>query len=146
MRCKLFLFVLALLVSAVFFSCRRGASGGHRLLIYTPHGQDLLKDFVARYKQRYPDANVQFLDMGSREILQRVQVERNRPQADLWWGASHTTFQTAADDNLHVVRVPRHESAFAPTGRSLRRSGARYQSIGVQSPPVMSGLDCMMRG
>jgi iron(III) transport system substrate-binding protein len=70
------------------------------LLIYTPHGQDLLKDFVASYKERYPDANVQFLDMGSRQVLERVTVERNRPQADLWWGASHTTFQTAADDNL----------------------------------------------
>jgi len=38
--------------------------------------------------------------MGSREILERLRVERNRPQADLWWGASHTTFQTAADENL----------------------------------------------
>jgi iron(III) transport system substrate-binding protein len=38
--------------------------------------------------------------MGSREILQRVRVEKNRPQADLWWGAAHTTFQTAADENL----------------------------------------------
>ena len=35
--------------------------------------------------------------MGSRQVLERVTVERNRPQADLWWGASHTTFQTAAD-------------------------------------------------
>src|SRR5260370_12769213 len=38
--------------------------------------------------------------MGSREILERVRVERNRPQADLWWGAAHTTFQTAAQENL----------------------------------------------
>jgi iron(III) transport system substrate-binding protein len=100
MRFKLVLFVLAILVSTFFFSCRPGANSGRRLLIYTPHGQDLLKDFIARYKERYPDADVQFLDMGSRQILERVTVERNRPQADLWWGASHTTFQTAADDNL----------------------------------------------
>jgi iron(III) transport system substrate-binding protein len=38
--------------------------------------------------------------MGSRQILERVTIERNRPQADLWWGASHTTFQTAADQDL----------------------------------------------
>src|ERR1700752_611011 len=83
-----------------FLSCRGGTSSRNRLLIYTPHGQDLLKDFVARYKQQYPEADIQFLDMGSRQILERVRVERNRPQADLWWGASHTTFQTAADENL----------------------------------------------
>jgi iron(III) transport system substrate-binding protein len=100
MRLKFVLFVLAILVSAFLFSCRPGANGGRRLLIYTPHGQDLLKDFITRYKERYPDANVQFLDMGSRQILERVTVERNRPQADIWWGASHTSFQTAADDNL----------------------------------------------
>lgn len=117
MRFKLFLFVLALFVCAVFFSCRPGASGGRRLLIYTPHGQDLLKDFVARYKQRYPDANVQFLDMGSREILQRVSVERNRPQADLWWGASHTTFQAAADDNLLAQFRPSWADKVAATSR-----------------------------
>lgn len=99
MRSKFILFVV-ILVSAFFFSCRPGGNNGRHLLIYTPHGQDLLKDFIARYKQRYPETNVQFLDMGSRQVLERVTVERNRPQADLWWGASHTTFQTAADENL----------------------------------------------
>jgi len=101
MRCKLVLFVFAVLIAAFLFSCRSGGGGGgRRLLIYTPHGQDLLKDFVARYKEKNPGVDVQFLDMGSREILERVTVERNHPQADLWWGASHTTFQTAADENL----------------------------------------------
>jgi len=70
------------------------------LLIYTPHGQDMLRDFVARYKQLHPEVEVQFFDMGSQEVLARVRAERNRPQADLWWGAAHTTFQTAAEENL----------------------------------------------
>jgi iron(III) transport system substrate-binding protein len=82
-------------------ACRSsGTSSRKSLLIYTPHGQDLLRDFVARYKQTHPDVDVQFLDMGSREVLERLRAERNRPQADLWWGAAHTTFQTAADENL----------------------------------------------
>ena len=96
MRPKRFLIVL--IVITLLFSCRPG--NRNRLLIYTPHGQDLLKDFIARYKQKYPNADVQFLDMGSQQILERVRVERNRPQADLWWGASHMTFQTAAEENL----------------------------------------------
>src|SRR5215216_931350 len=99
MRPKLFLIVLLIAITSLI-SCRPGNGNRNRLLIYTPHGQDLLKDFIARYKQQHPDADVQFLDMGSREILERVRVERNRPQADLWWGASHTTFQTAAEENL----------------------------------------------
>src|SRR5258707_6100293 len=100
MRVRSFLAVFAILVIALLYSCRPGTTNTHRLLIYTPHGQDLLRDFVARYKERYPGADVQSLDMGSREIIERVRVERNLPQADLWSGAAHTTFQTAADENL----------------------------------------------
>ena len=93
------LLILAFILLAL--SCTSsGKRPGRSLLIYTPHGQDLLKDFVARYKQVYPDVDVQFLDMGARKVLERLRLERNRPQADLWWGAAHTTFQTAANENL----------------------------------------------
>src|SRR5512140_1914945 len=89
------------LISLLVWSCKSSSqSSQHKLLIYTPHGQDMLRDFVARYKQIHPEVDVQFLDMGSREVLERLRAERNRPQADLWWGAAHTTFQTAADENL----------------------------------------------
>jgi len=94
----LILFTLSLIL---FVGCRSSNQDSqHKLLIYTPHGQDMLRDFVARYKQLHPEVDVQFLDMGSREVLERLRAERNRPQADLWWGAAHTTFQTAADENL----------------------------------------------
>jgi iron(III) transport system substrate-binding protein len=122
MRLRFILAALTVFLILFAFSCRPSANNSHRLLIYTPHGQDLLRDFVNQYKQKYPDADVQFLDMGSREILERVRVERNRPQGDLWWGAAHTTFQTAADENLLAEfrpswadKVP--ESARDPQGR-----------------------------
>jgi iron(III) transport system substrate-binding protein len=101
--------LIFVLFSFIFISlaCRSsGTSNGKSLLIYTPHGQDLLRDFVARYKQAHPEVDVQFLDMGSREVFERLRAERNRPQADLWWGAAHTTFQTAADENLLAAYRP----------------------------------------
>ena len=95
------LFLACCCVLSLVVSCNRtGNSSSRKLLIYTPHGQDLLRDFIARYKQQHADVDVQFLDMGSRQVLERIRAERNRPQADLWWGAAHTTFQTAADENL----------------------------------------------
>ena len=98
---RTFFFLLLLFVITFAVACRSsGTSGARSLLIYTPHGQDLLRDFVARYKKAHPDVDIQFLDMGSRDVLERLRAERNRPQADLWWGAAHTTFQTAADENL----------------------------------------------
>src|SRR5216683_5337787 len=101
MRTKLYVPIIVVFVSALLFSCNRTSGPtARRLLIYTPHGQDLLRDFIARYKSEHKDVDVQFLDMGAREILERVRAERNRPQADLWWGAAHTTFHTAAEENL----------------------------------------------
>jgi iron(III) transport system substrate-binding protein len=134
MRRKLFLFVALILISALLFSCRRSAGNTRRLLIYTPHGQDLLKDFIARYKQSHPEADVQFLDMGSRQILERVTVERNNPQADLWWGASHTTFQSAADDNL---LAPYHPSWAGKVPAESRDQSDRWYGT-YETPQVIA--------
>jgi iron(III) transport system substrate-binding protein len=104
MKLKLRPFATALFILYSLFlllACHPSATTSRRtLLVYTPHGQDMLRDFIARYRQANADVDVQFLDMGSREVLERLRAERNRPQADLWWGAAHTTFRTAASENL----------------------------------------------
>jgi iron(III) transport system substrate-binding protein len=119
-RCLL---ALLLLLSFILLpsACRSSnTSQGKSLLIYTPHGQDMLRDFVARYKEAHPEVEVQFLDMGSREVLERLRAERNRPQADLWWGAAHTTFQTAADENLLAVYRPSWADKIPPESRDAQ--------------------------
>lgn len=108
---------LTLCVALLLFACHRSNSATHKLLIYTPHGQDLLKDFVARYQQVHPETEVQFLDMGSREVFERVRAERNRPQADLWWGAAHSTFQQAAEENLLAPYRPSWADKVPATAR-----------------------------
>ena len=118
MRVKLYLTIFVLCVSALLFSCNRGSGPGKRkLLIYTPHGQDLLKESIARFQAVHPEVEVQFLDMGSREVLERIRAERNRPQADLWWGAAHMTFQTAADENLLATYRPTWANAIPADAR-----------------------------
>ncbi|MDT4966156.1 MAG: iron(III) transport system substrate-binding protein [Acidobacteriota bacterium] len=109
--------IALLLIALLVVSCSRSGTKQRSLLIYTPHGQDLLKDFIARFKQVHPDIDVQFLDMGSRQVLERVRAERNRPQADLWWGAAHTTFQTAADEDLLAPYRPTWADKVPETAR-----------------------------
>jgi iron(III) transport system substrate-binding protein len=65
-----------------------------------------LQDFVARYKQQHANVDIQFLDMGSQQILTRLRAEKNRPQADLWWGAAQTSFQTASEEQLLAAYRP----------------------------------------
>ena len=70
------------------------------LVIYSPHGKELLTEFEARYEELHSNVDVQWLDMGSQSVLDRLRSERANPQADVWWGAPAGLFETAANEGL----------------------------------------------
>lgn len=74
--------------------------GGEVLVVYTPHGRDLLEHFGSRFEAAHPGVRVEWLDMGSQEILERVRSERQNPQGDVWWGAPDDMFIQAAEADL----------------------------------------------
>jgi iron(III) transport system substrate-binding protein len=76
------------------------------LVVYSPHGKDLLAEFETRYEALNPDVDVQWLDMGSQSILDRVRSEKANPQADVWWGAPSSMFDAAAGEGLLERHVP----------------------------------------
>ncbi len=73
---------------------------GDVLVVYTPHGRDLLEHFGEGFEARHPGVQVHWLDMGSQEVLERLRSERANPQADVWWGAPDDMFIRAAEDGL----------------------------------------------
>jgi iron(III) transport system substrate-binding protein len=70
------------------------------LVVYTPHGRDMLAHFGAAFEDANPEIRIEWLDMGSQEVLDRLRSERANPQADVWWGAPAEIFQAGADDGL----------------------------------------------
>lgn len=70
------------------------------VVVYSPHGPDVLKDYEARFEALHPEVDVQVLDMGSQEVYSRVRSEQRRPSADIWWGAPSSMFMRAADEGL----------------------------------------------
>ncbi|MGQ0560694.1 MAG: extracellular solute-binding protein [Gemmatimonadota bacterium] len=76
------------------------------LIVYSPHGKDLLSEFERRFEETHPAVDVQWLDMGSQSILDRVRSEKANPQADVWWGAPAPLFETAAAEDLLAEYVP----------------------------------------
>lgn len=91
--------VASLLTAAVLLSgC--GGSGRTPLVIYSPHGRELLSEFERRFEALHPDVDVRWLDMGSQEVLDRVRSERANPQADLWFGGPTPLFARGARDSL----------------------------------------------
>ena len=91
--------LFGVMVSLLLAACG-GGDGREVLTVYSPHGKDMLDAFAARFEQKYPQVDVQTVDMGSQEVLDRLRSERANPQADVWWGAPAPTFETAARDGL----------------------------------------------
>ncbi len=91
---------LALLGALLFGACRKDSDDPNTLTIYSPHGTELLTEFKTRFEALHPGKTVNFLDMGSQQVLDRIRSERANPQADLWWGAPQDIFMSAARDGL----------------------------------------------
>src|SRR5712671_6144011 len=53
------------------------------LIVYSPHGKELLEYFEKGFEKARPDIDVQWVDMGSQEVLERVRAEKPNPQADV---------------------------------------------------------------
>lgn len=82
-----------LFFSVLLTACQRNEK--ETLVIYSPHGKELLGEFEKLYEAKHPTVDVQWLDMGSQEVFDRIRTESQNPQADLWWGAPSTMFMRA---------------------------------------------------
>ena len=52
------------------------------------------------FEQQNPGIDVQWLDMGSQDIVDRLRSEKANPQADIWFGAPNTMFSQIAREGL----------------------------------------------
>ncbi|HEX6814730.1 MAG TPA: extracellular solute-binding protein [Gemmatimonadaceae bacterium] len=91
--------VSAVLASLVVAACQRGP---HRtvLTVYSPHGNDLLSFYEKEFEAAHPDIDVQSVDMGSQDIIDRLRSEKANPQADIWFGAPEEIFTRAGREGL----------------------------------------------
>lgn len=94
----------------------QGCAGDGRtvLTIYSPHGTDLLSYFEEEFEAKYPHIDVQWVDMGSQEVLDRVRGEGVNPQADVWFGAPAESFARAASEGLLMPYRPSWHEAVDP--------------------------------
>jgi len=106
---------LRTLLLTVATAALAGCGDGRTLLVvYSPHGKELLAYYEREFEKRHPTVDVQWLDIGSQEILDRVRAEKVNPQADIWFGAPSEMFERAANDNLFVAYKPTWAAATDP--------------------------------
>jgi iron(III) transport system substrate-binding protein len=96
---RLALILGGLLVGCVFLN---GCAGPSRVpvVVYSPHGRDLLEATERAYELLHPEVDVRWLDMGSQEVYDRVRSEQANPQADVWFGGPDTIFARGAREGL----------------------------------------------
>ena len=89
---------LGILLAAFALGC--SSDKRTTLTIYSPHGKDLLEYFEKSFEAAHPGIDVQWVDMGSQEVIDRLRAEKANPQADLWFGAPAEIFERAAGEGL----------------------------------------------
>ncbi len=99
-----------------------GCSRDHRtpLVVYSPHGRDLLTLFEKRFEALHPDIDVRWLDMGSQDVYDRLRSEKANPQADVWFGGPSLVLAQAAGDSLLDCHRPSWADAIPARGRGGR--------------------------
>jgi iron(III) transport system substrate-binding protein len=90
---------VAVVVLAALAGCG-GDSGKTVLTVYSPHGKDLLQHYEQAFERTDSTVDVQWVDMGSQEVLDRLRAEAANPQADVWFGAPAEIFERAANEGL----------------------------------------------
>jgi iron(III) transport system substrate-binding protein len=89
---------MMLLLFVIFSGCSKPVK--QKVIVYSPHGKEMLSEFEKKFEELNPEIDVQWLDMGSQEVFDRIRTERENPQADLWWGAPSTMFMKAEKMDL----------------------------------------------
>lgn len=83
-----------------------GSSDPQKLVIYTARDKNIFEIVLPKFKEKYPNIEVETLEMGAQQILERIRAEKANPQADFWWGGTQSALSTAADEGLLEAYKP----------------------------------------
>jgi len=113
-----FVVACALAASAMAGGCGGSGDGNRTVLtVYSPHGKELLEHYSLGFEKANPGVDVQWLDMGSQDVLDRLRGEKENPQADVWFGAPTEIFERAGKEGLLQKYEPTWKTALAPSAQ-----------------------------
>jgi hypothetical protein len=84
------------------------------LVVYSPHGGDLLSLMEKSFEAKHPKVDVRWLDMGSQDVYDRVKSEAANPQADVWFGGPQAILGRAGREGLLAAYRPQWAGSIPP--------------------------------
>jgi iron(III) transport system substrate-binding protein len=112
--------IAIILIGLVAFAGCSTEGGKIPVVVYSPHGKEMLEEFEREFEAVHPKIDVEWLDMGSQDAYDRIRTEKDNPQADVWWGAPMTAFSKAGEEGLLERYIPTWDSAEPPEFKSPR--------------------------
>jgi len=100
------------------------------VVVYSPHGRDLLRALEGAFETLQPRIDVRWLDMGSQEVYDRVRSEAANPQADVWFGGPEAIFARGEREQLLEAWLPAWANAVPESSRRHSFVGA-YRTLPV---------------
>src|SRR5947208_7521611 len=107
-------FPALLLLAVLAAGCGDGRTP---VVVYSPHGRDLLLLMERSFEAKHPEIDVRWLDMGSQEVYDRVRTEAPNPQGDVWFGGPPSLFSRGVADGLLIPYRPSWADDVPPTSR-----------------------------
>lgn len=104
------------------------------LVVYSPHDAALRTALEVAFEREHPQVDVRWVELGSHAILQRLRAERERPRADVWFGAPADRFVLAAREDLLAPYAPAWAAGVPAWARD---DGGRW--VGVYRTPLVIG-------
>ena len=95
---------LAMLLAAVLTAC--GGGGTQQVVIYSPHGEEILGPIEVAFETAYPEIDLVYLNLPTAKCSARIRAESNNPQCDVWWGGPSGEFITAEQAGLLAPYAP----------------------------------------
>jgi iron(III) transport system substrate-binding protein len=108
--------ILALLIVCGLAGCQTSLK--EKVIIYSPHGKEMLSHYEKKFEAAYPSIDVVWLDMGAQTIFDRIRTEKDNPQADVWWGSPKELFRQAEALGLLATYRPTWASAIPTEWKS----------------------------
>ncbi len=99
--------LLLMLVALAMLACGGPAGSGKQVVvIYSPHGIEVLGPVERAVEAALPEIDLQCFDLPTATCASRIRAESAAPQADLWWGGPAAEFIAAAEAGLLAPYEP----------------------------------------
>ncbi len=83
-----------------------GTAAARPLVIYSPHGSEMLSAAQEAFVKIEKDAVIDWRFMSTEEVVNKLTAEKAKPVADIWWGGPQFTFLRGAKADLLAPYKP----------------------------------------